>query len=147
MNDERITIRLRRDTDGNPAPVLQDGHSYAWIGTRYAQDGTPLETAWGRTAEEVKKAIAPTHTPSAAPLAGHTPGPWTVRYDTMVLANCDGVSVPIAQPYNLAGNATEQQANARLIAAAPALLAERDALRVEVAGLREIYGLASSART
>ena len=60
MHEERITIRLRRDTGGNLAPVKRDGTEYAYIGTRFAQDGTPLETAWGHTAEDVLEQITPT---------------------------------------------------------------------------------------
>ena len=92
----------------------------------------------------------PTNEP-AAPLAGHTPGPWCTaegtsgtHYGKVHILACGSGAMCVARARDRyddrdgVGPSFEQaEANARLIAAAPALLAERDALRAEVAELRE----------
>lgn len=75
-------------------------------------------------------------------LAGHTPGPWSdteLRGDRVQvcapvpLSSCRQ-TVAIVEAYE-ARLCDEERTNARLIAAAPALLAEVVALRARVAGL------------
>lgn len=58
-------------------------------------------------------------------MSKHTPGPWTTRFDFVVQAKSfeSGRLVPVAQPYGVNTDGTDLFANARLIAAAPDLLA------------------------
>ena len=81
---------------------------------------------------------------TGADLAGHTAGPWKLHYYTdengvegqdcrLYESDLPKRIVTCKFPY---GDKANANANARLIAAAPALLAERDALRAEVAELR-----------
>lgn len=76
--------------------------------------------------------------------AGHTPGPWTVRSDEFIVEAPDGLEVCRAPDEcdNEGGTRfiyrQNYRANARLIAAAPQLLADRQEL-VEV--LRESLAL------
>ena len=77
-----------------------------------------------------------THTtPPAAPLAGHTPQ-WYAKQNTrgqgLIIDEADGRTVAVAY---------DGPRDAETLASAPALLAERDALRVEVAGLRKALDL------
>jgi hypothetical protein len=77
----------------------------------------------------------------------HTPGPWkaTSSYGELTEHPYLVWSVPrdraLAQCFRISeagdDNAVEQAANAALIASAPGLLAERDALRAEVQRLQE----------
>jgi hypothetical protein len=60
MQTDHIMLRVRRDTHGRPSPVKHDGQKYKWFGTRYLEDGTPIESAWGHTAADVLKQITPT---------------------------------------------------------------------------------------
>ena len=74
-----------------------------------------------------------THTtPPAAPLAGHTPQ-WYAKQNTrgqgLIIDEADGRTVAVAY---------DGPRDAETLAAAPALLAERDALRVEAAELRRL---------
>src|SRR5690606_804850 len=66
----------------------------------------------------------------------HTPGPWAVRYDYVVQAPSfdDGRLAPVAQPYGVNSDGTDLFANARLIAAAPELLAALTEAEVFMAG-------------
>lgn len=66
-------------------------------------------------------------------MSGHTPGPWTVelpepgmlcRQDTYVRANQWGAVALCSIDFSLPYCVEQQKANARLIAAAPELLAE-----------------------
>ena len=68
---------------------------------------------------------------------GFTPGPWgcvdtSNHAHDYRLTSPDGTTLPVNAPANDHG---EQRANARLIAAAPSLLAERDSLRAALADL------------
>ena len=111
--EDRIAIHARSQA---PAPSYQ---------LHYRVDGT----AKAEPDDEV------TETPrEASPFEGHTPGPWCV----------DGygqIKGPKGHKYALAttdGRLAEHEvwANTYLIAAAPALLAERDALKAEVEQLK-----------
>lgn len=66
----------------------------------------------------------------------HTPGPWQVNsFDPLQICDTDGEwrgCAPIATTH---GNAAEARANARLIAAAPALLAALQTARNVLAGI------------
>jgi hypothetical protein len=69
--------------------------------------------------------------PESAPAqAGvHTPGQWTCEYDTFADSAWWVVAPKAETPIAKIWAGTHSEANARLIASAPALLVERDALR------------------
>ncbi len=53
--------------------------------------------------------------------ATHTPGPWYIRFDDPEKVSAGGTGIAVMSGHSR--DASERQANARLIAAAPALLA------------------------
>ena len=61
----------------------------------------------------------------------HTPGPWAVSQDALWFAEGPSVRTPARHIARMWGDTPEDQANARLIAAAPELL---EALRAIVEG-------------
>lgn len=88
------------------------------------------------------------------PKAAHTPGPWRVEENTtLIWGNCDpddpgtnGMGYPVAEARVMLGHGSsfcrteryeEAQANARLIAAAPALL---EALKGLLADIESLMG-------
>lgn len=85
--------------------------------------------------------------------AGHTPGPWAIRRGHSIVEIITAAGLRIAQTAgdNYWSNfSSEADANARLIAAAPDLLAERDRLRASdaelVAALRAAGGYLLNAK-
>ena len=63
-------------------------------------------------------------------MSGHTPGPWAATYDpTRDSWRIDSVACPIATVWGLSANVA---ANARLIAAAPELLATLTSLLLAI---------------
>ena len=57
-------IQFRRDTDGNPAPIIGEGRTdkgkvYPYIGTVYDLAHKPIVTAWGIDHAEVLKELKP----------------------------------------------------------------------------------------
>ena len=70
-------------------------------------------------------------------LEGFTPGPWRVgvKQAEKIVYNAAGWAVANATVYHGKEDAETVAANARLIAAAPDLLRERDELREALAGL------------
>jgi hypothetical protein len=49
----KISAQRRKDTDGNPAPIMDNGRVYPYIGHALKDDGTPIITVWGETMKEV----------------------------------------------------------------------------------------------
>lgn len=75
---------------------------------------------------------------TSSPFAGHTLGEW--RWQAGVLMGPDGYGIARM----VEGTATPEryEPNRRILAAAPALLAERDALRKALEGIEDAVGMA-----
>jgi hypothetical protein len=87
-------------------------------------------------------------------MSGHTPGPWTIKYETNVGAarsGCDWAVVAATGAFSTNTDSgehdTENKANARLIAAAPELLAALEEILSGYTGLLAALGHDTPSRT